>query len=381
MDLYFLKHKDMRVAILSFDDDYQVKHIGIETPEHLPNLGHQNTKMIRDWLSNRAAPDARDDMEEAKKGSGCHSTRELLVKNLALSLSDCYWICPADEERSWDEVKLYDKDTSVHFYEQSDRIFSGNISLGGNMPKQWKLDEEKNWCIYKTCENGCINQTINEVFASEISAKQKTALDAGVTYTPYHFPNPGETDTCICPAFTDDGTEFVSAFECLCSRKVAGSESLYDVYLDILKEHGLSEKKVQPFLDYQTMLDFVISNTDRHLSNFGVLRNPDSLTFLSMAPIFDNGNSMSYDDNIRRDKRTALDIKIHGFFTKEINLLKRVKDKKILDLSKLPKKKTVKDFYISHGVDEHVADRVAHNYDIKVSLADDFQHGKKLTPQ
>ena len=173
MDLYFLKHKDMRVAILSFDDDYQIKHIGIEIPGHLPNLGNNDPKMIHDWLANRAAPDARDDMENAKRGSGCHSTRELLIKNYALSLSDCYWICPADEERSWDEVKLYDKDTSVHFYEQSDRIFSGNISLGGNMPKQWKLDEENKWCIYKTCENGCINQTINEVFASELSAKQK----------------------------------------------------------------------------------------------------------------------------------------------------------------------------------------------------------------
>ena len=141
----------------------------------------------------------------------------------------------------------------------------------------------------------------------------------------------------------------------------------------------MSIKKIQPFLDYQAMLDFVISNTDRHLSNFGILRDPNSLAFISMAPIFDNGNSMSYDDNMRRDKKTALDTKIHGFFTKEVNLLKRVKDKKILDLSKLPSKKNVKDFYMNHGVDEDVADRVAHNYDIKVSLADDFQQGKKLT--
>lgn len=42
------------------------------------------------------------------------------------------------------------------------------------------------------------------------------------------------------------------------------------------------------------MMDFIISNSDRHLNNFGILRDSTTLQWLSYAPIFDSGNSMFY---------------------------------------------------------------------------------------
>lgn len=40
--------------------------------------------------------------------------------------------------------------------------------------------------------------------------------------------------------------------------------------------------------------DFIINNNDRHYGNFGFIRDVESLKYISMAPLFDNGNSLWY---------------------------------------------------------------------------------------
>ena len=45
-----------------------------------------------------------------------------------------------------------------------------------------------------------------------------------------------------------------------------------------------------------TVFDSIINNTDRNLGNFGLLRDTDTGEFICMAPIFDNGNSMWFDE-------------------------------------------------------------------------------------
>ena len=41
-------------------------------------------------------------------------------------------------------------------------------------------------------------------------------------------------------------------------------------------------------------MDFIINNEDRHLFNFGFLRDPASLELLSAAPVYDSGLSLFY---------------------------------------------------------------------------------------
>lgn len=62
------------------------------------------------------------------------------------------------------------------------------------------------------------------------------------------------------------------------------------------------------------MTDYLLSNTDRHMNNISVVRNPDTLEILGMAPIYDSGNSMFYNisyDNL--DKIHLDDIITHSF--------------------------------------------------------------------
>lgn len=47
--------------------------------------------------------------------------------------------------------------------------------------------------------------------------------------------------------------------------------------------------------------DFVMTNTDRHLLNFGVRRYTETLQFVDLSPYFDIGNSMFFNTKYNED--------------------------------------------------------------------------------
>ena len=55
-----------------------------------------------------------------------------------------------------------------------------------------------------------------------------------------------------------------------------------------------------PALDQMLVVDYLLANEDRHLNNFGLLRDPETLEWLGMAPIFDSGTSLGYDRTAER---------------------------------------------------------------------------------
>ena len=83
------------------------------------------------------------------------------------------------------------------------------------------------------------------------------------------------------------------------------------------------------------ILDYIMLNEDRHLNNFGIIRNVQNLNWISVAPIFDTGQSL----NILDYNEEELIINGDGrFFYKVDNfdtLLSHIKDLNRFDLSKL----------------------------------------------
>ena len=78
-----------------------------------------------------------------------------------------------------------------------------------------------------------------------------------------------------------------------------------------------------------------MSNEDRHLNNFGIIREVNSLKWLDVAPIFDNGQSL----NIEYYDEEEVYILGSGRFFYEVKpfeeIIKVVKDLKRIDLDKL----------------------------------------------
>ena len=44
-------------------------------------------------------------------------------------------------------------------------------------------------------------------------------------------------------------------------------------------------------LSFRDKLDYIIMNEDRHLNNYGIIRDVNSLEWISVVPIFDNRDS------------------------------------------------------------------------------------------
>ena len=121
--------------------------------------------------------------------------------------------------------------------------------------------------------------------------------------------------------------------------------SMYEHFIAVCLAHGLEEAKVRSFLEYQILTDFILTNTDRHMNNFGVLRDTKTLKFIGMAPIFDSGNSMFWQSPKLPEYDDLTKVKVNSFRTTEKQLLGYVQDRQQVDVSKLPTEEELRSIY------------------------------------
>lgn len=377
-----LKHKNTDIALFDINSAglLAVHYLDENTYKHSPFLKKMDLEECQTWWNLRAIPNSRPDLKEILRNANCDSAQQYLLKNLALSLSDCYWVCPLNVELSWEQVNPYINETDLTFLVEGNNKFTNNphASLGGEMKKK-SYKEDGVWYLKK--ESPHSTQCINEGLASWINE-----LQGFPNYTPYtlNHDEDGFASSCTCKFFTDENTEYITMLALSFLTKKRNDVSPYEHIVQACTSLGLNESEVRRQLDYQTMLDFIISNTDRHYQNFGILRNPDTLEVISMAPIFDNGNSMFFDEYKGKipqySAKKILEIPINGIVKYEEKMLSYITDKFALDVAKLPSKEEVKDFYLKNkGLLEEYATNLAENYQKKVTMLSQFQKGISVT--
>lgn len=377
---YSLMHKNDKCGTILFD-----KNIGRITEYHddrnglSPYLGNCDIKKIQKWWEMRAVPASRATMQQVINNANCLNTEVYLAKNLGLSMTDTYWIKPSGIDLSFDNVKFANLAAYSHgkIPYHNATSYDPNASLGGQMEKYWDL-MHKTPILVKESYKYYGQQSINEVFASIVHSRQPSNVEF-VRYTAEMTEDRGVQ--CKCPAFTSENIELLSAYEMVESRKIQNSQALYDEYINICVENGIDYNQIQEFMDYQTMTDFLITNTDEHLLNFGVLRDPNTMKLIGPAPIFDSGNSMFYSDGRKTPYTRAgiLDIPITSFYKREEKLLGKVKNKTAVDLNSIPSAGEVKELYANAGIPEEKADVISKNYDTKAKMLSEFQRGKTIS--
>lgn len=377
---YSLMHKNDKCGTILFDEN-----IGRITEYHddrnglSPYLGNCDIKKIQKWWEMRAVPASRATMQQVINNANCLNTEVYLAKNLGLSMTDTYWIKPSGIDLSFDNVKFANLAAYSHgkIPYHNATSYDPNASLGGQMEKYWDL-MHKTPILVKESYKYYGQQSINEVFASIVHSRQPSNVEF-VRYTAEMTEDRGVQ--CKCPAFTSENIELLSAYEMVESRKIQNSQALYDEYINICVENGIDYNQIQEFMDYQTMTDFLITNTDEHLLNFGVLRDPNTMKLIDPAPIFDSGNSMFYSDGRKTPYTRAgiLDIPITSFYKREEKLLGKVKNKTAVDLNSIPSAGEVKELYANAGIPEEKADVISKNYDTKAKMLSEFQRGKTIS--
>ena len=154
-------------------------------------------------------------------------------------------------------------------------------------------------------------------------------------YCDYHFiyDSMNEVIGCTCKAFTDANTELVTAFDLLEKDNFTQQANVYELIIQAAVSLGLCEQLVQDYMDIQTMVDYLITNRDRHQGNIGFLRNADTLKLINVAPVYDSGSSKTKEGEF---PESVTETTTNGLYPTETECLAHVKNLQLIDLTKLP---------------------------------------------
>lgn len=156
---YTLMHKNNSVTELSVDPASgaifsvgAVREAGRVPVGVAVKKGVIDRRALNEWWKGRAIPASRAGIRPALQELGLADTHLLLEKCLGLSLSDQYWIRPADSELRWETVNFFRNPFSedvgnVLFGKGAERaaisLMSPDNTSDGWLKKKWKIMDQK----------------------------------------------------------------------------------------------------------------------------------------------------------------------------------------------------------------------------------------------
>ena len=350
-----LMHRRIAVVEIELDDatGFIQKIKTVYAEEHLPvgiqvKKGKVDRAFLNEWWTDRSIPTSRSGIREALQTLDIANTKMLLIRCFGFSLSDQYWICPEGSGLTWDKVNFFENSFSDDI---GDVLFGANKKANtfnfsspdntsdGNLKKRWKIIDGKR-CLVKGGSNPFRQQPFNEVIATEIMKR----LD--IPHVPYTVMWDKGAPYCVCEDFVDKDTELVPAWRIIQIKKKENNISVYQHFLNCCEKLGITD--VVPFLDRMIVLDYIIANEDRHLNNFGALRNAETLEWMGMAPVYDSGSALGY-DKLAAQIRAGKDITCKPFKKHHEEQLKLVASFEWIDFKKLSDVKEVIETVMTTG--------------------------------
>lgn len=257
---------------------------------------------LNKWFSNRGIPSWRDKLDILLHRLNVDTTKELLDKALGLSLSDQYWLMPYGTnikhkdinffENDFDYVEFLDASLSKKnkIIEKESSLKTPNNTTDGMLKKAWIIENGIRYLLKSGYKSETL-QPFNEALASEICKR------LGFEHVTYTIDIYKGVVLSKCPCFINANTEFIPCHQ-IESGIRNNKESDYNNYINELEKNGIKDARIK--VENMFILDYIMLNEDRHLNNFGIVRDTNTLKWLDVAPIFDNGQSLNieyYDTN------------------------------------------------------------------------------------
>ncbi|MCR5769809.1 MAG: hypothetical protein K6G87_01095 [Butyrivibrio sp.] len=385
MAMYTLMRKNEEIMMLQIGDDGNIVKLGKKSNTAiLPLQNRTSPRGIIEWWRDRAIPIKQGKIEKMLRENGIETNGLYLTHNLGLSLTDYYWIRPIGSELTWEDVNLFDNDFKenlllgkINYNDNEVDEYQPNSSLQGNLEKTWIIDNgirklvKGNHDIYSS-------ESINEVIIGDAIVAQ--GRDA-VTYSLLHIDGKNYDYGCISSLFTSQQKELVSAYAVMTSELKPNNISGYEHFINVCDKNGLDRNIVREYLEFEILIDFIFSNRDRHLTNISILRDADTLKFISMAPIYDSGKSMLVGrDIVPVTDKFVLSQESQGFKEHELDLLKYVQNRKLIDVNLLPKVEYIEEMYRKDSqVSEERIKFVKEMYLRKIDMYERFANGENLS--
>ncbi len=344
-----LMNKDTEVLIAEYNTTSKFfdKIIEIKNIDYAPfilkkiyqNKMDEDFKItLSDWFKGRGIPSWRDKLDLLLYRLNIDRPEELIDKSFGLSLSDQYWIKPYESNIKYDDINFYDHDfDSADFLEATftnntftvsneASLKTPNNTTDGMLKKTWIIEDGKRYLLKGGYKSDII-QPFNEVLATEICKR------LGFEHVEYTIDIVKEKVVSKCACLTTKNTEIIPAYQIIHSEEKNKNIIDYENYIKILEEKGIKDARIK--LENMYILDFLIMNEDRHLNNFGIIRDVNTLKWLNVCPIFDNGQSLNMQDY--NDEEVVISGQGRLFYEVKPfdEIIKIVKDIKRIDASNL----------------------------------------------
>lgn len=338
---YILMHREIPVCDIEISDVSSSieKIIKLHNPEHLPlaTLGSSydvDLKKLNKWYKGRSIPASRSGLRDALDIIGVEHSDDLILKCYGLSLSDQYWLKPFGSDLDWDNINFFENDFSEDVgnalfgnqLQEDFSLVSPDNTSDGWLKKRWSIIDDKR-CLIKAGSAPYYQEPLNEKIASVLQ-KQLNHMP----FVNYDLIYDDGKPLSVCENFLTAETELVSAYSIYQSFEKDKNTSPYNHFCNCCDK--LSVPDTKKFLDYMFVVDFIIANNDRHLRNFGVIRNSKTLKWIGFAPVFDCGTSLWYDKIAKNIKPIKYEDS-KPFEKKHSQQIKLATDLSWIDFSKL----------------------------------------------
>ena len=345
MKKFTLMNKNKKVFDFVYDEEeHFIVNFERNYPENedyapfgLIKMNEINKVEFNKWWKNRQIPASRKGLKEVLHNSNVYDKDNfdlLDAKAYCLSLSDQYWVKGVDEKISWESINFFDNE----FSEDIGKIlFNGgktalNLNLNtpdmtsnGNYEKRWKIIDGERYLL-KAGSKIYNQEPFNELIATKLYERLLNKDE----YVEYSVIFDDDKAISKCKNFITKDTELVPAWKINEYYEFLDDEDKYTHYIRCLNNLGI--KDAETLTDKMIVCDYIIANKDRHFNNFGVIRDVNTLKFIDVAPIFDNGCSLWYDENDMYVGEFFLTKPFEEYEKKQLSLVKKLE---WLDISKL----------------------------------------------
>lgn len=300
-------NKNIKIFDFLYDEEKEdiVKITTIYNDRFLPiNMDeYEKTDVLllrfKGWLSKRYSKNSNWYKKQNWTYGTINLSNEFIIKSYGLSLSDQYWIKPEFGKETWEDINFFHNEFKYqpfinnnlerkYDYSDVDVLYTPTITTGGEVDKAWTIDNDKR-VLYKSSNTFLGLEPINEFIASKIC----DILDVNHANYEIKILSNLEKKTMVscCETFINEDTELISAYNLMSKYLDKGEKISYDNYLKTLEDIGIKNAKLK--VQKMILLDLIMSNTDRHLNNFGVIRDVNSLKIVVVAPIYYTGKSLA----------------------------------------------------------------------------------------
>lgn len=282
---FVLMNKDVPWLLFSCERD-EYDEVQLKELEWLTDLRPIGYSDLFSFLDRRKAPKHRKHIEQLLERYGCTDIDGFIQVTHAVSLNDTFWVKEQNSSLQWADVSLYNNTFDEMI---ANAAFDGAMSdtdmsstspefgTDGSYAKCWVREPDG---IY-LCKSGSATfelEPLSEYLSSQLA---EIICNDAVTYDMAFLH---KKLVSKCRLFTDEHYGLIKV-----GRVISGNKSVAAL-LEYYKKIGSGD-------DFRRMciFDALTLNIDRHLGNFGVLTDNDTMEVIKMAPVFDNNRSLCFD--------------------------------------------------------------------------------------